>query len=82
MVGSHLGAERAQWLSELSDTLDDAARVLVELGLATRSNASAMELYLRIERARFAVKSLGLKRSAVLFPPIWIKSSPWGTKLD
>jgi hypothetical protein len=54
---------RAQWLAELSDALDDAQQLLMELELSREEQALAVETFLRIEAARLEVQSLRLSRS-------------------
>lgn len=56
-------ATRAQWLAELSDALDDAQQLLMELELSRDQQALAVETFLRIEAARLEVQSLRLSRS-------------------
>ena len=56
-------AERARWLAEVAEALNDARQLLVGLDLPSESRAEARELYLRIEAARFEVQSLQLSRS-------------------
>jgi hypothetical protein len=73
-------AERARWLSELSEALNEAHRLLTSMALPRDCQAEARELYLRIEAARLEVQSLRLSRS--LNPreqddPERINSPPW-----
>ena len=56
-------AQRALWLAELSEALDCARRLLIELDIPSHRRAEARELYLRIEAARFEVQALRLSRS-------------------
>jgi hypothetical protein len=56
-------ARRARWLAELSEALDEAHRILVEMHLGAEPRTDASELYIRIEAARFEVQSLRLSRS-------------------
>src|SRR6478672_10489876 len=56
-------AERARWLAELSEALDQAHRILVELRPSLDRRSEALELFLRIEAARLEVQSLRLSRS-------------------
>jgi hypothetical protein len=57
-------AIRARWLAELSEALDSAQRLLARLNLADADSA-ALELYARIEAARFEVQSLRLSRQGI-----------------
>ena len=56
-------ADRARWLAELAQALDDAQRLFRELDVRTIPRADAFELYMRIEAARLEVQSLRLSRS-------------------
>ena len=73
-------AERARWLAEVSEALNEAHRLLMGLTVTGDRRAEAQELYLRIEAARLEVQSLRLSRS--LHPreengPERINSRPW-----
>jgi len=56
-------ADRARWLAELAQALDDAQRLFRELDVRTIPRDDAFELYMRIEAARLEVQSLRLSRS-------------------
>jgi len=56
-------ADRARWLAELAQALDDAQRLFRKLDVRTIPRADAFELYMRIEAARLEVQSLRLSRS-------------------
>jgi hypothetical protein len=56
-------ADRARWLAELAEALDDAQRLFRQLDVRTIPRADAFELYMRIEAARLEVQSLRLSRS-------------------
>ena len=56
-------ADRARWLAELAQALDDAQRLFGKLDVRTIPRADAFELYMRIEAARLEVQSLRLSRS-------------------
>ena len=69
-------AERARWLTDVSNALDEARHVLTNLSLADEDYGLAIDLHVRIEAALFEVRSLRLSRS--LQPrdeisPKWIK---------
>jgi hypothetical protein len=73
-------ADRARWLAELADALDQAQRILFELELPGSSAADALELCTRIEAARFEVQSLRLSRSTAArrkAGPDWTNLLPW-----
>lgn len=74
------GADRARWLAELSDALEQAHALMWRLGIGDGGGSAAMELYLRIEAARLEVKALQLGRRNRSFEesdPEWTHSSPW-----
>lgn len=78
--GDSIAADRARWLEELSESLDEAQRLLLRLGIGTAESPLAMELYLRIEGARFAVQGLRLRPMGAfteLTGPEWRKMAPW-----
>ncbi|MES2119210.1 MAG: hypothetical protein V4513_01370 [Pseudomonadota bacterium] len=62
--GGRSGAERARWLADVSEALEDAQQLLQRLGIGATDDPLAMELYLRIEGARFAIQALRLSRSS------------------
>ena len=70
-------ADRARWLAELSEALDQALMLVTRVALTADQQAEAFELYLLIEAARLEIQSLRLSRS--LRPrddssPDWTKS--------
>lgn len=72
-------AERARWLAELADALDDAQKLMWNLGQGVFRTPEAMELYVRIETARLEIRSLRLSRRAPdqqLPDPKW-SELPW-----
>jgi hypothetical protein len=69
--------ERARWLAELSDALDDAQRLFRRFDVGDLPRAELIELYMRIEGARLEVQSLRLSRSLRSRGPI----DPERTKL-
>ena len=75
-------AERARWLAELSEALDEAQRLLAGLDRGGGPEVHVRELHLRIEAARLEISSLRLSRS--LNPrkgndPERIELAPWQT---
>lgn len=73
-------AERARWLGELSDALNDAQNLVRRLGRSGLSSLDALELGARIETALFQVRSLRLGRhGGLLFEqhPEWTKQTLW-----
>jgi hypothetical protein len=71
-------AQRARWLGELADALDEARRLVKELG-AAEGKVDAVELYARIEAVRIEVQAIRIRRAAGApeFSPEWTKDIPW-----
>jgi hypothetical protein len=71
-------AQRARWLAELSDSLDEA-RLLINQLRDTQGSIDATELYARIEAAKLEVQAMRIKRSGggADFGPEWTKGIPW-----
>lgn len=72
-------AERARWLSELSEALDAAQQLMSRLGIDRAESLEGMELYLRIEAARLQVHALRLGRGRLSeqTDPERTESLPW-----
>src|SRR5207237_321220 len=73
-------ADRARWLAEVSQALDEARALLQDLRIKDGEYDLACDLNARIESARFEVQSLRLSRS--LQPrdhndPKWTKFALW-----
>ena len=73
----HSAAQRARWLAELGDALDDARRLMKQLG-AAEGQIEAVELYARIEAVRLEVQAMRLRRPPLRqdFDPQWT-DLPW-----
>ena len=56
-------AERARWLAELSEALDEACALVTRFAFVADNPADAFDLYLRIEAARLEVQALRVSRS-------------------
>lgn len=56
-------AARARWLAEISEALNEAHQLLVELQLPAERRLEVRELFVRIEAVRREVQSLRLSRS-------------------
>lgn len=72
-------AARARWLAELADALDEAQRLMKELGVDD-GRIEAHDLCARIEAARVEVETIRLRRSSgggQDFGPEWTKNIPW-----
>jgi hypothetical protein len=77
--------ERARWLSELADALDEAQKVAWRLGVSEGDSAEAKELYGRIEAAQAEVDRLrlsGSRRIREESDPDWTDIQLWARKLD
>lgn len=77
--------ERARWLSELADALDEAQKVAWRLGVSEGDSAEAKELYGRIEAAQAEVDRLrlsGFRRIREESDPDWTDLLLWDRKLD
>jgi hypothetical protein len=73
------GARYAHWLAELSEALDEARRLLKQIG-APEGRMEAVELYARIEALRLEIKRLRLGREfspAREIDPKRTGTSPW-----
>jgi hypothetical protein len=83
--GERRAAERACWLAELSESLDEAQRLLLRCGIGMSDSPLASELHLRIEGARLAVQSLRLRPMGAfteLTGPEWSESPPWPDRAE
>jgi acyl-CoA reductase-like NAD-dependent aldehyde dehydrogenase len=72
-------ARRARWLAELADALEEARRLIKQLG-AAEGQIDAVELYARIEAVRLEVQAMRLRRFSASADKIdreWTKDFPW-----
>ena len=72
-------AERARWLAELADALDEARDLVRQLGIE-EGRIDAIDVAARIEAVRNEVQTMRLMRSSgggQDFDPEWIKNIPW-----
>ena len=70
-------AERARWLAELADALEQAERLVWSLGDLPHTDPEMIELYGALDAARAEVQALRVKRVATAPPglqPFWMKS--------
>ena len=77
--------ERARWLAQLADALEEAQKVAWRLGVSEGDSAEAKALYGRIEAARAEVETLrlgGFRRIREESDPDWANILLWGRKLD
>lgn len=80
MTAPEQAAERARWLANVSQALNDAHRLLFALDERSVDRATLIDLHERIEAARLQVQSLRLSRSFAPRPqtgPEWIGFMPW-----
>ena len=73
-------AERAQWLAEVSDVLDQALELLSKLDVRDDRRLEALDVYVRIEAARLEAQSLMLSRSLrsrAQSARQWTEFTPW-----
>jgi len=81
-------AERAQWLAELAQVLDEAQKLVGRLVIAEGCRSEALDLSARLEAARAEVQSLRRSRASEHsgnFDPKWSKHLLWdhaGPKRD
>lgn len=67
-------ADRARWLVELAEAIDQAQRVAWALGIAEGDDPDAKELYGRLESVRVEIESLRhgrWTRGSTEFDPCW-----------
>lgn len=81
MVGvpsAQSATQRARWLAELADALDEARDLVRQLG-AAEGRIEAIELSRRIEATWLEVQAMRLRKTneAADFAPEWIKDLPW-----
>ena len=72
--------ERARWLAELADALEEAQKLAWEIGQSENQSAQAMDLYGRLETVRLEVRAIRVSRSdrnRADFNPEWTEYSPW-----
>ena len=77
--------DRARWLAELADALEQAQRLTWRIGWSGGGNSEAMELYGRLEAARMEAQSLrlgGFERSSQQFDPKWRDLPLWPRNED
>jgi hypothetical protein len=70
--------KRVRWLAELAAALDEARRLVKELGVE-KGSMDASELSARIEAVRLEVQAMRLLRAAGghQLDPNWTKDIPW-----
>jgi hypothetical protein len=74
-------SERARWLAELAEALEQAERLLWSLPELPRGRSEIMELYASLDAARAEVQALRSRRVVPSRPnpaPFWMKSATSG----
>jgi hypothetical protein len=72
--------ERARWLRELAEALEQAQKLAWRMGLLDGNSVEAMELYGRLEAARLEAQSLRLGQFGAAqreYGPNWVEFTPW-----
>jgi hypothetical protein len=72
--------ERARWLRELAEALEQAQKLAWRMGLLDGNSVEAMELYGRLEAARLEAQSLRLGQFGAAqreYGPNWMDLTPW-----
>ena len=84
--GKHEAAvERARWLAELAQAIEQAQRLARTLAAAAPNGGEALELYDRLEIARREVEELRRSSREVLrrkIDPKWIGLVPWNRRSE
>ena len=79
MPSGEPAARRARWLAELAEALEEARRLVKELG-ADEGRIESVELYARIEAVRLEIEMMRLRSSpggGQDLGPDWTKNIPW-----
>ena len=77
-------AERAQWLAELAQVLQEAQELVSQLAVARGRKSEALDVCARLEAAYALVQSLRRSRTSQSpenVDPIWSKHLPWDRAL-
>ena len=78
-------AQRARWLSELSEALDEARSLIWQLAMAEIRDVDALDLSARVEAASAEVQSIRLSRmdrSSIQAGPKWTSLHPWDRQVE
>ena len=73
-------AQRARWLAELADAIEEAQRIAWRLGISEGDDPDARNLYARLEATRDEVDSLqrgGWAGAQQQLDPIWMNLLAW-----
>jgi hypothetical protein len=77
-------AERARWLAELAQVLQEAQQLVIQLAVARGRKSEALDVCARLEAAYAQVQSLRRSRASQSpenVDPIWSKRLPWDRAL-
>ena len=80
--GEGAAARRARWLAELAEALEEARRLVKQLG-AAQGQLESVELYARIEAIRLEIEAMRLGRRYVPHEELNPKRSdivPWQSR--
>lgn len=72
--------DRAKWLAELADVLDQAQKLVWSLAMIEARGSETLDLYARLEAARAEVQALRLSRKtggSANLDPNWGELLPW-----
>lgn len=72
--------ERARWLTEVAEALEQAQKLAWHLGLLEHKHNEAMELYGRLEATRLEVQALRFGQFTAAqreYDPKWTELTPW-----
>ena len=75
-----IATQRARWLAELSDALDEAQDLVWQMAIAEGRDFNALDLSARVEAARAEARSMRLgrmDRGSLEDDPNWSKPLPW-----
>jgi hypothetical protein len=78
-------AQRARWLAELSNALEEAQTLLWSLDAADLRKVDVLDLSARLEAARAEVRALRLGRTgeqASQFSPNWTNQLLWDRPIE
>ena len=78
-------AQRARWLAELADAMEQAQAIAWRLGISEGDDPEAKQLYARLEAARDEVEALrrGIWAGArQQLDPIWMKLLAWQPRIS
>lgn len=75
-------AERARWLAQLAQAVEQAQRLACSLGVSKVSTAEVEDLYRRLEAVRIEVEALRRGSPQREIDPFWSGLLPWSGRRD